>query len=515
MDTSSYWIDTGPLPTFPTLTSDLRVDVVVIGAGITGITAAYLLKKSGHSVALLDRSRSAAADTGYTTAHLTCVTDTRLQELVKSFGEDCARLTWEAGSAAIDQIYTNIRNESIQCDFKWVSGYLHAPLRRKDKKDRESLKRDAALANELGFSAEFLDEIPAFGLPGVRLDGQAKFHPRKYLAALLRTIPGDGSYVFEQTEVSEVQEEPLSVKVGDHKIDCRYVVLATHTPLMGKTGIVSATLFQTKLYLYTSYALGAKIPQNLISEALYWDIDDPYYYTRIEKFNGYDYAIFGGEDHKTGQGDAEKAYAELKKVLLKMIPRAEIDHCWSGQVIETPDGLPYIGETAEKQFAATGYGGNGMTLGTLGGMMAVDAFLKRKNPWTELFSPNRKKIKGGAWDYIKENKDYPYYLVRDRLAGAESDSLDDLRPNEGKILKLKGEKVAAYRKPDGKVSLCSPVCTHLKCIVRWNDAEKTWDCPCHGSRFAPEGKVIAGPAEEDLQKLVFDSKSQKPVPVES
>jgi len=301
MDTSSYWIDTGPLPTFPTLTSDLRVDVVVIGAGITGITAAYLLKRSGHSVALLDRSRCAAGDTGYTTAHLTCVTDTRLQELVKTFGEEGAKLTWEAGIAAIDQIYTNIRNEKIECDFKWVPGYLHAPLRRKDKKDRESLKRDAALANELGFSAEFLDEIPAFGLPGVCFDGQAKFHPRKYLAALLRTIPGDGSYVFEQTEVSEVQEEPLSVKAGDHKIECRYVVLATHTPLMGKTGMVSATLFQTKLYLYTSYALGAKIPQNLIPEASYWDIDDPYYYTRIEKFNGYDYAIFGGEDHKTGQ----------------------------------------------------------------------------------------------------------------------------------------------------------------------------------------------------------------------
>lgn len=179
----------------------------------------------------------------------------------------------------------------------------------------------------------------------------------------------------------------------------------------------------------------------------------------------------------------------------------EVDHHWSGQVIETPDGLPYLGETASQQFAATGFAGNGMTFGTLGAMMAVDAFQKRKNPWAELFHVRRKKIRGGTWDYLKENKDYPYYLLRDWLGGAEAKSLKAIKRIQGKILHLEGKKVAAYRDAQGEVSLCSPVCTHLKCIVGWNDAEKTWDCPGHGSRFAATGEVLAGPAEEPLEKL--------------
>ena len=220
-----------------------------------------------------------------------------------------------------------------------------------------------------------------------------------------------------------------------------------------------------------------------------------------------------GEDHKTGQGDEEKSYAELEKVLLKLIPSAQIDHRWSGQVIETPDGLPYMGETAPGQFAATGYAGNGMTFGTLGAMMAVDAFLKRRNPWVDLFDVRRKKFKGAALDYLSENKDYPYYLVRDRVRGAEGDSLKDLGPDQGRILKINGQKVAAYRDGKGEVTLCSPVCTHLQCIVHWNKAERSWDCPCHGSRFKPDGAVISGPAEEDLQKLVFDPGKEQLEPV--
>src|SRR4051812_29190917 len=314
MDTASYWIETGPMPRFPKLAEDLQVDVVVIGAGITGITAAYLLKKAGHTVALIERGRCAAIDTGHTTAHLTCVTDTRLHELVDKFGKDRAKAVWDAGLAAIDQIDSNIRAENIGCEFSWVPGYLHAPLRRKDKKERELLQRDAALAKQLGFSAEFLEEVEPLGLPGVKFSNQAKFHPRKYLAGLIKAIPGEGSHVFEHTEAGEVQEKPLCVEAGDQKIQCRYLVIATHTPLMGKSGTTSALLFQTKLFLYTTYAIGAKIPQNLLPEASFWDTDDPYYYLRIDKHRGFDYAIFGGEDHKTGQGDERKAFAELEMV---------------------------------------------------------------------------------------------------------------------------------------------------------------------------------------------------------
>jgi glycine/D-amino acid oxidase-like deaminating enzyme/nitrite reductase/ring-hydroxylating ferredoxin subunit len=507
MDTTSYWIDSASLPRFPKIDQNVEVDVCVIGGGIMGITAAYLLKQAGKNVALVERGRLATIDTGHTTAHLTAVTDLRLQDIAKSFGKEVARATWDAGAAAIDQIVTHIRREDIACDFHWVPGFLHAPLSEAhDEQAVKELQAEAELANELGITAAYLPAVPFFERPGVRFAQQALFHPRKYLAALAEKIPGKGSHVFEATEADEIEDKPLAVKVGKFKIRCRYLVLATHTPLTGNTNTLRAMLFQTKLALYSTYAIGAKIPSNTLPAALFWDTSDPYYYLRVEPKRGYDYAILGGEDHKTGQeADTTAIFQRLEKRFRQYVPGAEVDHRWSGQVIETNDGLPFIGETAEHQFTATGFAGNGMTFGTLGAMMAVDAVLRRKNPWQEIFAVHRAKILGGTWSYLKENKDYPYYMVRDWLGGAEAESLAAVRNGEGKILQLDGRKVAAYRSERGAVSLCSPVCTHLKCIVGWNDAEKTWDCPCHGSRFKPTGEVISGPAEEPLEKLPVPS----------
>jgi Rieske Fe-S protein len=279
-------------------------------------------------------------------------------------------------------------------------------------------------------------------------------------------------------------------------------VVATHTPLMGKTNMASAIGLQTKLYLYTSYVVGGRLPSGAVPEALYWDTADPYHYLRIDPHRGFDYAIFGGQDHKTGQEtDTDKCFAALEKTAKQLMPELEVTHHWSGQVIETNDGLPFIGETSSKQFAATGYAGNGMTFGTLAGMMAHDCATGRRNPWRELFDPGRTKVRGGTWDYIKENADYPYYMVRDRLTGPDAKSLRGVPRGEGRIVELAGKKVAAYRNERGQTTLLSPVCTHMACIVGWNKAESTWDCPCHGSRFTPAGKVLAGPAETPLEPV--------------
>jgi glycine/D-amino acid oxidase-like deaminating enzyme/nitrite reductase/ring-hydroxylating ferredoxin subunit len=502
MDTTSYWIDSAKGSKFPSLAESPEVDVIVIGGGIMGVTAAYLAKQAGKRVALIERSRIGAIDTGHTTAHLTAVTDSRLYELKKDFNQDVARAVWEAGEAAIDQIVKLIRREKIDCEFQWVPGYLHAPLRELDPKKIDELQKETQVAAELEIRHQFLDAVPALNVPGIKFPHQALFHPLKYINALAAKIPGDGSFVFENTSADEIESEPLVVKSGRHRIRGNYVILASHNPLQGLSGTVPAMLFQTKLALYSSYAVGAKIPSGLLPIASFWDTADPYDYVRITPYSDYDYVIYGGEDHKTGQiEDTEELYRRLEQRLLAIAPQARIDHHWSGQVIETNDGLPYIGETAEKQFAGTGFSGNGMTFGTLAAVMAVDALTGKKNPWADLFDIHRKKLLGGTWTYLAENVDYPYYLVRNFLAKVEGESVHEVKNDEGKILKLDGQRVAASRDEKGRLSLCSAVCTHMACIVEWNNAEKTWDCPCHGSRFSPKGEVISGPAEEPLAPI--------------
>ena len=499
--TQSYWTDSASIPAYRPLDGDLDVDVVVIGAGITGLTAAYLLKKAGRRVAVLERRKVGGVDTMATTAHVTLVTDLELSELVKTFGRDHAQAAWDAGMAAIAQIDDIVMDESIDCGWSRVHGVKHLAPGDDASAGIERLRKEAALARELGFEAEFVDKAPFVNRPGVLFANQRRIHPAKYLAALAAIVHGGGSFVFEDTASDEVVDEPLSVKARGHKVSCDYVVLATHTPLMGKTNIASATLLQTKLYLYTSYVVGGRVKKGLLPDALFWDTADPYHYLRIDSHPGHDFAIFGGGDHKTGQADdTEECFARLEAEATALIPGLDVTHRWSGQVIETNDGLPFIGETASRQFAGTGFAGNGTTFGTLTAMMASDAALGLKNPWSELFDVGRTKVRGGAWDYVKENADYPYYLLRGWLSGPEATSVRGLRRGEGKIVELKGERVAAYRDEDGRVTMLSPICTHMACVVDWNSAEQTWDCPCHGSRFTPTGDVLAGPAESPLER---------------
>jgi len=498
-DTQPYWID-APLPRFPKLDHDDEVDVVIVGGGITGLTAAYQLTLDGHRVALLERERCALIDTGHTTAHLTMVTDEPLSALVKRFGRDHAQAAWEAGLAAIAQIESIVADLDLSCDFAWVPGYLHAPPHG-TADERASLREEALLASELGFDASFVDEVPVAGRPGIRFDSQARFHPRKYLAGLARAITDRGGMIFEHSAADAFHDDPRSVACNGHTLTCADIVLATHTPLMGNAGLLSATLFQTKLALYTSYAVSGLAKKGQVPDAMFWDTGDPYHFLRIEPHRAHDVVIFGGEDHKTGQAaDTAERFARLEQKLTSLVGALEMSHRWSGQVIETADGLPYIGETAAHQFASTGYSGNGMTFGTLAGMMAADRISGRTNPWSALFDPSRKSL-GGLWDYVKENKDYPYYLVRDRFAGAEGKSLRSVPRGSGRVLDLNGQSVAVYRDERGKVTQKSATCTHMGCLVDWNEAERTWDCPCHGSRFTPQGDVISGPAEKPLPEI--------------
>ncbi len=502
ISTTPYWATSATFPPFAKLAEDVETDVVIVGAGVTGLTAAYLLAKAGKRVVVLERDRCAMTDTGHTTAHLTMVTDARLTELAKRFGHDHAQAVWDAGLAAIATIDEVVREHAIDAGFEWVDGYLHAPLNNDESEERKRLEEDATLAREMGFDAEFVETVPLMNRPGIRFADQARIHPRSYLAGVAKAFVALGGRIYEHSTADEFCDDPRAVKVGSHTVQSDDIVIATHNPLVGLAGLAGATLFQTKLALYTSYVIAGRLPKGQVPDALWWDTSDPYNYLRVEPHRDVDVVIFGGEDHKTGQqDDTAGCYQRLEARLKAIMPRIDVTHRWSGQVIETPDGLPYIGQMADHQYAATGYAGNGMTFGTLAGMMMSDAILDRTNPWRDLFDPSRKAITRGVWDYLKENVDYPYYLIRDRFAGAEAKSLRAVKRGQGKVIERDGAKVAAYRDPSGAVTLRSATCTHLGCVVGWNTAERTWDCPCHGSRFKPSGDVIAGPAEAPLSEV--------------
>lgn len=501
IDTTPYWSASTTLPQFARLTGDATADVAVVGGGITGLTAAYLLAQAGKRVIVLERGRCAATDTGHTSAHLTMVTDVRLTALVKGFGRSHAQAVWDAGLAAIARIDDIVREHAIDAGFEWVDGYLHAPLDGADDQT-EHLEAEARLAGELGFDAEYVESVPLVGRPGVRFADQARIHPRQYLAGVAKALVALGGRIHEHSEADEFCADPRRVKANGHTVTCEDVVIATHNPVVGFGGTAGAALFQTKLALYTSYVIAGRVARGLVPDALWWDTADPYRFVRVEPHRDHDVVIAGGEDHKTGQEqDTAACYRRLEDYLRRIVPDVEVTHRWSGQVIETPDGLPYIGSSADRQYSATGYGGNGLTFGTLAGIMIADAILERPNPWTELFDPGRKALTRGLWDYLKENVDYPYYLIRDRFAGAEAKSVRAVRRGQGKVIERNGARVAAYRDAAGTVTLRSAVCTHMGCTVGWNTAERTWDCPCHGSRFEPTGEVISGPAEAPLSEV--------------
>jgi glycine/D-amino acid oxidase-like deaminating enzyme/nitrite reductase/ring-hydroxylating ferredoxin subunit len=500
-DTTPYWSASASLPTFARLTEDARADVVVVGGGITGLTAAAQLSAAGRSVIVLDRGRCALGDTGSTSAHLTMVTDARLHDLVARLGRSHAQAVWDAGLAGLTQIERLVREHAIDADFARVDGYLHLAASDADG-GAARLREDAALADELGFDAEFVESAPLAGRPAIRFGGQARLHPRKYLAGLARALTATGVRIHEHSDATEFSTAPLAVTANGCRVTCGDIVIATHNPLTGVRGTTGAALFQTKLALYTSYVVAGRVGTGAVPDALYWDTASPYHYLRVEPHREFDLVIFGGEDHKTGQvTDTEACYARLERTLRSLVPEVEVTHSWSGQVIETPDGLPYIGATAPHQFAATGFSGNGLTFGTLSGVMMAEAILERKGPWAELFDPSRKALGRSLWDYVKENADYPYYLLRGRLAGAEARSLRAVPRGEGRVVEHGGRKVAAYRDQDGTLTLRSAICPHMACVVAWNTAEHTWDCPCHGSRFTATGAVISGPAETPLPAL--------------
>ncbi|HEY8961612.1 MAG TPA: FAD-dependent oxidoreductase, partial [Luteolibacter sp.] len=369
MNTESFWDEERQAGSFPPLDRDLEVEILVVGGGMAGVTAAYLLSAQGRSVALVERDRIGGLNTGHTTAHLTYMTDNRLSDLIATFSRKEARQAWEAGRAAIELVEENVKRHAIDCGFRRVPGYLVASEHCDLAHERALLQQEAMVARQMGFDAYYLDASPVTGRPGIRFENQAKFHPLRYLDALAREAAKQGARIYEDTEVTSFDEG--AVIAGGRTVKFGQVFLATHVPLQGDGGMVGATLFQSKLALYTSYAVRARLPDDAPPELIWSDTADPFYYLRVEREDGGGAScIFGGEDHRTGmEAHTAHRYESLTRELEKILPGARVTHRWSGQIVEPVDGLPYIGRTSDTQLIATGFSGNGMTFGTVAGMM--------------------------------------------------------------------------------------------------------------------------------------------------
>ena len=496
--TESLWRATYKVGGFAPLDRNLDVDIAIVGGGISGLTAALILSRAGKRVAVFERDTIGSGETGNTTSHLTEAVDGGYQGFIRDFGESGARQVAQSSRDAIDWIATLVREAGIDCGFVRVPGFLYTER----EKDVARLADELDAARRSGCPVEWTDQapLPFKNLGGVRWDNQAQLHATAYLDGMLREAISQGLQVYENTRVLGVHEDaPCRIETDRGTVRAADVFVAANVPINNRV------LLHTKIAAYRSYAIASAAPAG-ISPGLFWDTDDPYHYTRLHEVDGQTYLIVGGEDHRTGeQVDTEERFDRLVTYARERFQVLNSEFRWSGQIIEPVDGLPFIGRNAAAQrvFVATGFSGNGMTFGTLAGMVVSDLILGRQNPYADLFDATRIKPVAAAVDYVKENVGFAVHLVTDRLTSlnAEDRPVQSLRPGEGGVFSSDEGKIAVCRDKQGVVHACSAVCTHLGCDVAWNAAEQTWDCPCHGSRFSPEGTVINGPAVSDLRRV--------------
>jgi glycine/D-amino acid oxidase-like deaminating enzyme/nitrite reductase/ring-hydroxylating ferredoxin subunit len=506
----SFWERTARKLWTAPLAENLTADVCVIGAGIAGVSAAYLLVREGRGVVLVDDGPVGGGMTGRTTAHLVNALDDRYYELEKLLGQEFSRLSAESHSAAIDRVEKIVRDENIDCDFARVDGYLFLP----QGGSVTDLKHELEAAHRAGLrEVERVDEVPVgkFTTDGVlRFPRQAQFHPLKYLNGLARVIVDRGGHIFTGTRVVEVKEgEQVLIKTSRNRcITARAAVVATNCPINDRVVIHS------KQAPYATYVLALRVTAE-VEPVLLWDTAEtaeaekqmlgpiPYHYLRFARDDKGDVLIVGAEDHKTGQAsDFEARLARLERWTRDHFPFVgEITDHWSGQVMESIDGMAYIGRNPGDKniFVVTGDSGNGMTHGTIAGMLITDLICGRENPWEKLYDPRRKTLQPTVVaDYVAENANVVAQLT-DYVTPGDESGADKIRAGEGAILREGARKIAAYRDEEGTLHKFSAVCPHLKCVVRWDGCEKTWDCPCHGSRFDALGRVLNGPAISDLE----------------
>ncbi|MBY0123002.1 FAD-dependent oxidoreductase [Bacillus sp. S/N-304-OC-R1] len=495
----SYWREV-PLPSFEKLTEHTSVDVVIVGGGITGITAGYHLVKEGLKVAILEAGNILTGTSGHTTAKLTAQHGLIYDEFINHFGIEKAKLYYEAQSRAIDFVRNHVQEKNIECDFSEEDAIIYATSDKYAKK----IDTEMEAYQKLGIDGRLKEGIP-FNIDTkatIVMHNQAQFHPIKFLKNLLQDYIEAGGLVYENTTAVDIGENdhPVVITNDGHRVKCKYVISASHFPFMDMKGFYFARVYQER-----SYIIGVKTKTDYPG-GMYYSADEPTRSLRYTPYNGEKLILVGGEGHKTGQGiNTIKHYEALEKFAEEVLGITEYPYRWSAQDIITLDKLPYIGRItadSKKVLVATGYRKWGMTNGIAAAMLLKDIITEQRNPYEELFDPARFKADPSLKKVISINTDVAGHLIKGKLEVAPK-SPNDLEKDEGSVVTVNGKRAGAYRDKDGTLHLVDTTCTHLGCETEWNEGERTWDCPCHGSRYSYEGEVLNGPAKEPLKKVDF------------
>lgn len=501
----SYWTDSTPVLSFQKLSLNKEVDVVIIGGGLAGVTIAYNLSKEGKKIALVEDGFIGSGETGRTTAHLVTALDDRYYEFERLFGEDDTKLIAQSHASAIDFIETTVKKENIDCEFTRVNGFLFSH----PSDEPENLDKELEAAKKAGLAIEATTIVlNNKNHKALKFASQAQFHPLKYLKGLCDAIIKNGGDIYTDTHAKTIDTTGIVSNEG-FKINAKHVVIATNSPVNNKYAM------HLKQYAYRTYVIGAKIKKDSFAPSLWWDTGDfdanpnipPYHYIRTQKLNSeHDLIIIGGEDHAVGLADVENKPEENRYALIEKWARehfggmGEIVYKWSGQVMEPMDSLAYIGHNPmdkDNIYIVTGDSGNGMTHATIAGTLIPDLIARRENKLEKIYSPSRVTLKAGK-TFIKEYVGGLIAYIKTKPSHVDETGLKDIQKNEGKIIEHDGKKVGAFRDESDTLHFVDSECTHLGCMVKWNNDEKSWDCPCHGSRFSYEGKVLNGPANSPL-----------------
>ena len=491
MNTNSIWFDDAPhAPSFTSLNSNIQTEVAIIGAGMHGLLAAYLLAKAGKKVVVFEKNTIASGTTAYTTAFISNYTDLGFAELVKTAGND-AKTVWHACQSAVDLIEKIVQDEHIECEFRRLPLHVYAT----DTDGEKYLQKEQECAGKIDVTTALLpaENFSFTNFGALKINGLATFHPLKFLYALTEKISQMDVQIFEHTHVTKIEtSSPALLQAGNFQVTAENVIAATHTP------VNSQLLFPILLSGHTTYVIAGTAKADSLPQGLCIDTQTPYHYLRVDSVNGKDRFVFGGEDVATGKthedGNAfEKLESELRERFRTDIT---VTHQWGGEVFDSLDGLPYIGRHPlhSNQFFGTGYSGDGLPYSTLSAMIETDLILGQPNPYEKLFSP--KRLSG--WEHlITHGMEVGAQVIKQKFS--PKPDREELGADEGAVVQEQGKELAVYKDRHGKIHTFSAKCTHEGCTVNWNKELKSWDCPCHGSRFAATGEVLSGPATKPLQ----------------